>query len=242
MALTVLVSGESGRPQGPQGTGQLAPIFSFEPSKACFSPGCPPQWSRNHPPSSTPRLADLLPPTLNFFSDGPVVLLATAAPGEASATVQFPLMDARDNLPPLAGGFKVECTAPLGDKGAPKAVESADGDGKGGSAFPVGVTLVTCKTKDAIGKESAGLTFAVDVGCEEGYAFDAVVKACAGGVDGLLPCRQGAGLSQEHRWRAVADWQLVPGPLSSRAPHSSLISQHVRTFPCGWQVLTRITC
>jgi hypothetical protein len=76
-------------------------------------------------------------------------------------------MEARDDVTATP---KVTCTAPL--RGAPTEVTAA-------TAFPHGVTVVTCSAKDDAGNESPRVSWAAVVACASGYAFNGT--ACSGG-------------------------------------------------------------
>jgi hypothetical protein len=102
-----------------------------------------------------------VPPSLNVT--GPVPVTGTIAPDGSTAPIAaFPawqVADAVDASP------AVTCTAPLSAGGTPVDVIP------GSTAFPYGVTVVTCTAADGAGNVSPAVAFAVVMNCTAGYPY-----------------------------------------------------------------------
>jgi hypothetical protein len=111
------------------------------------------------PPPSLPP--DILPPSFNITGRVPVT--GTIAPDASTAT--FPAFPAWAASDAVDAAPAVTCKAPLGAGGAPAPVTA------GATAFPYGVTVVTCSAADRDGNTSPAASFAVVMNCTAGYPF-----------------------------------------------------------------------
>jgi hypothetical protein len=119
----------------------------------------------DHPAHATHP--DAIPP--KFEITGAVPVTATIAPTQATASVaKFPdwkATDAVDKDP------TVTCKAPLNGAAPVVVTDEAAVPGTPATAFPYGVTVVTCTAADDENNVSPAASFAVIVNCTAGYPF-----------------------------------------------------------------------
>jgi hypothetical protein len=114
-----------------------------------------------------------VPPTLEITGPTPLVAFAARGARKAAITTGFPMMAATDpnGSPSTLPASTIACNATI--DGVSSTVTAA-------TAFPYGVTVVTCIAVDGAGNVSPAVSFAVDVACEYGASLRTEGGVCEG--------------------------------------------------------------
>jgi hypothetical protein len=122
-----------------------------------------------------------VPPTLAITGPTPLVAFAARGARKAAVVAGLPTMAATDpnGSPATLLASSITCNA---------TIDGVNGAVTAATAFPYGVTVVTCTAADSAGNASPAVSFAVDVACEYG----ASVRIDGGVCEGEMCVRLGA--------------------------------------------------